>query len=199
MRGREGEVPRLSLLLPPDPVPMHPLAKANRKPIQVAEEPPQGKGGRGWVGTKASGEQAAQEEPVLKGTAIPAAGGSRGQPWVGRGCGQGSQALHPPCQVFTRYGKCYTFNSGRDGRPPLKTMKGGTGNGLEIMLDIQQDEYLPVWGETGMSPLRGPSPQFQASASARGLLGSTVGPEAGPGLSSLPPSIAPSPSPMPPD
>lgn len=28
-------------------------------------------------------------------------------------------------------------------------MKGGTGNGLEIMLDIQQDEYLPVWGETG--------------------------------------------------
>nr|XP_023395100.1 acid-sensing ion channel 1 [Loxodonta africana] len=53
--------------------------------------------------------------------------------------------------VFTRYGKCYTFNSGRDGRPRLKTMKGGTGNGLEIMLDIQQDEYLPVWGETGMS------------------------------------------------
>nr|XP_042120534.1 acid-sensing ion channel 1 isoform X1 [Peromyscus maniculatus bairdii] len=50
--------------------------------------------------------------------------------------------------VFTRYGKCYTFNSGQDGRPRLKTMKGGTGNGLEIMLDIQQDEYLPVWGET---------------------------------------------------
>uniref|UniRef100_A0A8C3X2J6 Acid sensing ion channel subunit 1 n=1 Tax=Catagonus wagneri TaxID=51154 RepID=A0A8C3X2J6_9CETA len=50
--------------------------------------------------------------------------------------------------VFTRYGKCYTFNSGRDGRPRLKTVKSGTGNGLEIMLDIQQDEYLPVWGET---------------------------------------------------
>uniref|UniRef100_A0A6I8PE64 Acid-sensing ion channel 1 n=1 Tax=Ornithorhynchus anatinus TaxID=9258 RepID=A0A6I8PE64_ORNAN len=50
--------------------------------------------------------------------------------------------------VFTRYGKCYTFNSGRDGKPRLKSMKGGTGNGLEIMLDIQQDEYLPVWGET---------------------------------------------------
>lgn len=28
-------------------------------------------------------------------------------------------------------------------------MKGGMGNGLELMLDIQQDEYLPVWGETG--------------------------------------------------
>lgn len=37
-------------------------------------------------------------------------------------------------------------------------MKGGTGNGLEIMLDIQQDEYLPVWGETGMSFSQGPLP-----------------------------------------
>ncbi|XP_064161319.1 acid-sensing ion channel 1B isoform X1 [Anguilla rostrata] len=51
-------------------------------------------------------------------------------------------------EIFTRYGKCYTFNSGKDGRPLLVTMKGGMGNGLEIMLDIQQDEYLPVWGET---------------------------------------------------
>ncbi|KAJ8378293.1 hypothetical protein AAFF_G00244280 [Aldrovandia affinis] len=50
--------------------------------------------------------------------------------------------------IFTRYGKCYTFNSGNDGRPLMVTMKGGMGNGLEIMLDIQQDEYLPVWGET---------------------------------------------------
>lgn len=52
-------------------------------------------------------------------------------------------------QIYTRYGKCYTFNSGSDGNPLLTTLKGGTGNGLEIMLDIQQDEYLPVWGETG--------------------------------------------------
>ncbi|MGH0172861.1 UNVERIFIED_CONTAM: hypothetical protein FKN15_071418 [Acipenser sinensis] len=50
--------------------------------------------------------------------------------------------------IYTRYGKCYTFNSGLDGNPILTTLKGGTGNGLEIMLDIQQDEYLPVWGET---------------------------------------------------
>uniref|UniRef100_UPI00398EB6E7 acid-sensing ion channel 1C-like n=1 Tax=Pristiophorus japonicus TaxID=55135 RepID=UPI00398EB6E7 len=50
--------------------------------------------------------------------------------------------------TFTRYGKCYTFNSGRDGNPLLTTMKGGTGNGLEVMLDIQQDEYLPVWDKT---------------------------------------------------
>lgn len=41
------------------------------------------------------------------------------------------------------------FNSGEDGKPLLTTVKGGTGNGLEIMLDIQQDEYLPIWGETG--------------------------------------------------
>lgn len=57
-------------------------------------------------------------------------------------------------QIFTRYGKCYTFNSGQDGRPLLVTMKGGMGNGLELMLDIQQDEYLPVWGETGKMMVR---------------------------------------------
>ncbi|XP_069778730.1 acid-sensing ion channel 2-like isoform X2 [Narcine bancroftii] len=50
--------------------------------------------------------------------------------------------------IFTRYGKCYTFNSGKEGFPLLTTMKGGTGNGLEVMLDIQQDEYLPVWDQT---------------------------------------------------
>nr|XP_033794442.1 acid-sensing ion channel 1 isoform X1 [Geotrypetes seraphini] len=50
--------------------------------------------------------------------------------------------------VFTRYGKCYTFNSGQNGKPPLISVRGGTGNGLELMLDIQQDEYMPVWGET---------------------------------------------------
>ncbi|XP_009067454.1 PREDICTED: acid-sensing ion channel 1, partial [Acanthisitta chloris] len=38
------------------------------------------------------------------------------------------------CNVFTRYGKCYTFNAGQDGKPRLITMKGGTD--------------LPVWGET---------------------------------------------------
>ncbi|XP_041940811.1 acid-sensing ion channel 2 isoform X2 [Alosa sapidissima] len=50
--------------------------------------------------------------------------------------------------VFTRYGKCYMFNGPEEGKSLRTTMKGGTGNGLEIMLDIQQDEYLPVWGET---------------------------------------------------
>ncbi|XP_048869088.1 acid-sensing ion channel 2-like isoform X2 [Brienomyrus brachyistius] len=50
--------------------------------------------------------------------------------------------------VFTRYGKCYMFNAEEEGKALRTTVKGGTGNGLEIMLDIQQDEYLPVWGET---------------------------------------------------
>ncbi|KAM4031818.1 acid-sensing ion channel 2 isoform 1-T1 [Anomaloglossus baeobatrachus] len=61
----------------------------------------------------------------------------------GEACGP-----HNFSTVFTRYGKCYMFNSGHDGRPLLTTVKGGTGNGLEIMLDIQQDDYLPIWGET---------------------------------------------------
>ncbi|KAL7977906.1 hypothetical protein Chor_010858 [Crotalus horridus] len=49
---------------------------------------------------------------------------------------------------YTRLGKCYTFNSGAAGYELLTTVKGGTGNGLELMLNIQQDEYLPVWGDT---------------------------------------------------
>ncbi|KAG5279492.1 hypothetical protein AALO_G00078360 [Alosa alosa] len=49
--------------------------------------------------------------------------------------------------VFTRYGKCYTFNGGSDQSPRI-SVRGGMGSGLEMMLDIQQDEYLPVWGES---------------------------------------------------
>uniref|UniRef100_A0A803JRH0 Uncharacterized protein n=1 Tax=Xenopus tropicalis TaxID=8364 RepID=A0A803JRH0_XENTR len=58
--------------------------------------------------------------------------------------------LAPRCgpKVFTRYGKCYTFNSGNEGHPLLYTQQGGTGNGLELMIDIQQDEYLPMFRET---------------------------------------------------
>ena len=41
------------------------------------------------------------------------------------------------------------FNAAEEGKTLRTTMKGGTGNGLEVMLDIQQDEYLPVWGDTG--------------------------------------------------
>ncbi|KAM6216176.1 acid-sensing ion channel 3 [Rhynchocyon petersi] len=50
--------------------------------------------------------------------------------------------------IFTRMGQCYTFNSGAGGAELLTTPKGGMGNGLEVMLDVQQDEYLPVWRDT---------------------------------------------------
>ena len=70
-------------------------------------------------------------------------------------------------QVFTKYGKCYMFNSGEDGKPLLTTVKGGTGNGLEIMLDIQQDEYLPIWGETG-EPGQGPGQGVRAEGIGAG-------------------------------
>ncbi|XP_017274913.1 acid-sensing ion channel 2 isoform X2 [Kryptolebias marmoratus] len=62
---------------------------------------------------------------------------------------QGQNCTHGDFKtVFTRYGKCYMFNAAEEGKTLRTTMKGGTGNGLEIMLDIQQDEYLPVWGDT---------------------------------------------------
>uniref|UniRef100_H3AZ98 Acid sensing ion channel subunit family member 4 n=1 Tax=Latimeria chalumnae TaxID=7897 RepID=H3AZ98_LATCH len=52
----------------------------------------------------------------------------------------------PPHKVFTRFGKCYTFNADKNNMKMTK--QGGMGNGLEIMLDIQQDDYLPIWKET---------------------------------------------------
>ncbi|XP_028908842.1 acid-sensing ion channel 4 [Ornithorhynchus anatinus] len=48
--------------------------------------------------------------------------------------------------VYTRYGKCYTFNAGPHRLRPGRA--GGMGSGLEIMLDVQQEEYLPIWRET---------------------------------------------------
>nr|XP_034982590.1 acid-sensing ion channel 4 isoform X2 [Zootoca vivipara] len=59
----------------------------------------------------------------------------------GKPCG--AQDFTP---VYTRYGKCYTFNGDRN--KPRVTRQSGMGNGLEIMLDIQQEEYLPIWRET---------------------------------------------------
>lgn len=64
----------------------------------------------------------------------------------------GAEAAAPAPQIFTRLGKCYTFNSGQPGTELLTTLQGGAGNGLELMLNIQQEEYLPVWGDTGEDP-----------------------------------------------
>ncbi|KAJ1183843.1 hypothetical protein NDU88_000656 [Pleurodeles waltl] len=68
-----------------------------------------------------------------------------------RGCFRASGTHRITEQPFNdvssrRYGKCYTFNA--DKRHPKVTRQGGMGNGLEIMLDIQQEEYLPIWRET---------------------------------------------------
>ncbi|XP_015264107.1 PREDICTED: acid-sensing ion channel 3 [Gekko japonicus] len=72
--------------------------------------------------------------------------------------------------IFTRLGKCYTFNSGAPGHELLTTVKGGTGNGLELMLNIQQDEYLPVWGDTA------PFFSFNTEESNAGVLARSAGP-----------------------
>ncbi|XP_062813418.1 acid-sensing ion channel 3 [Anolis carolinensis] len=66
------------------------------------------------------------------------------------GCRFGGRECGPAnfTSIFTRLGKCYTFNSGAPGYERLSVIRGGTGNGLELMLNIQQDEYLPVWGDT---------------------------------------------------
>uniref|UniRef100_A0A8C6JB83 Uncharacterized protein n=1 Tax=Melopsittacus undulatus TaxID=13146 RepID=A0A8C6JB83_MELUD len=63
----------------------------------------------------------------------------------GRDCGPENFTT---VSIFTRLGKCYTFNSGGPGREVLTTLQGGAGNGLELMLNVQQEEYLPVWGDT---------------------------------------------------
>ncbi|XP_038056341.1 acid-sensing ion channel 1-like [Patiria miniata] len=43
--------------------------------------------------------------------------------------------------VFTSFGNCWTFNGGSDGEPILKEIQSGAGNGLRMMIDIQQHEY----------------------------------------------------------
>ena len=50
--------------------------------------------------------------------------------------GPGHTLNFPPC----------TFN-GKD-NVRLTTLKGGVDNGLSLMLDIQQDDYMPVWKES---------------------------------------------------
>ena len=51
--------------------------------------------------------------------------------------------------VYTRYGKCYTFNNPKDKTLIKQTLKGGVDNGLEVLLDLEQNEYMPVWSDSG--------------------------------------------------
>ncbi|XP_076848773.1 acid-sensing ion channel 4-B [Brachyhypopomus gauderio] len=60
-------------------------------------------------------------------------------------------SVHDFSVVYTRYGKCYTFNGNRT--LAKQARQGGTGRGLELMLDVQQDEYLPIWRETNETTL----------------------------------------------
>ena len=45
--------------------------------------------------------------------------------------------------------QCYTFNNPDNVEDIKKTLKGGVDNGLELLLDIQQEEYMPMWKESG--------------------------------------------------
>lgn len=50
--------------------------------------------------------------------------------------------------IFTRYGKCYSFNHPDNETQIRQTLKGGVDNGLELLLNVQQDEYMPMWKES---------------------------------------------------
>ncbi|XP_071798797.1 acid-sensing ion channel 1-like [Asterias amurensis] len=45
--------------------------------------------------------------------------------------------------VFTPFGNCWTFNSGKDA-PILKAHQTGKGNGLDIFINIEQSEYTEI-------------------------------------------------------
>ncbi|KFP91356.1 Acid-sensing ion channel 1, partial [Apaloderma vittatum] len=58
-------------------------------------------------------------------------------------CSYRASALCPLPQVFTRYGKCYTFNAGQDGKPRLIGLRGSMGLpptprcGLDMPWDVE--------------------------------------------------------------
>ncbi|KAG5831865.1 hypothetical protein ANANG_G00284610, partial [Anguilla anguilla] len=84
------------------------------------------------------------DQPGLPGSARPPAGRHAAVLQVPRGRVRAPELLHRLHQV--REVLHVQRGGGREDAPHHG--EGGTGNGLEIMLDIQQDEYLPVWGET---------------------------------------------------
>ncbi|XP_071784743.1 acid-sensing ion channel 1-like [Asterias amurensis] len=43
--------------------------------------------------------------------------------------------------VLTDSGLCYTFNGGENGTPPLTVNSAGKGNGLSLLLNLEQDYY----------------------------------------------------------
>ena len=66
---------------------------------------------------------------------------------------RGTECSHPRNwkTIYTRYGKCYTFNNPDDEKDIKMTLKGGVDNGLEVLLNLEQEEYMPVWSDSGES------------------------------------------------
>ena len=64
---------------------------------------------------------------------------------------RGTECSHPRNwkTIFTRYGKCYTFNNPDNVEDIKMTLKGGVDNGLEVLLNLEQEEYMPVWSDSG--------------------------------------------------
>lgn len=58
--------------------------------------------------------------------------------FLGRRC----NATEDFIPVFTRLGYCYTFNSGRNGTAAETTNGTGPRNGLQLILNIEQDQYV---------------------------------------------------------
>ncbi|TRY74131.1 hypothetical protein DNTS_026679 [Danionella cerebrum] len=66
-------------------------------------------------------------------------------------------------EIFTRYGKCYTFNSGQDGRPLLITMKDETSFEAGIKVQIHTQDEPPFIDQLGF----GVAPGFQTFVSCQ--------------------------------
>ena len=46
--------------------------------------------------------------------------------------------------TFTEFGKCFTFNQPPDASQIKDTQQGGLDNGLELVLNVVQDDHLPI-------------------------------------------------------
>lgn len=46
--------------------------------------------------------------------------------------------------TFTEFGKCFTFNQPPDASQIKVTQQGGLDNGLELVLNVVQDDHLPI-------------------------------------------------------
>ena len=53
--------------------------------------------------------------------------------------------------TLTHFGVCFTFNSGKDGRPIRKVNNAGVRNGLQLQLKVNQSDYIATYaGDAGI-------------------------------------------------